>query len=395
MKILYIAQDPRKIGYGVSQKIYGQCKALTDLGHQCKLLLFRRTFTELYEFDKYPDRNSFFSQPPKVTEFKRVMREFSGRIKAFLLLLFPSLFLSKISDFTPDIIYVRNLMPLNPLYLSFLKRIKKKSKIFWELPTYPYKDEIIQLWKKKPSISLLPYFIFDFRAIERIQKISEQFIVVSEIDDMKARERLGNYIIIPNGFDVASVPVKQTPPLYEELNILGVSNLAAWHGYDRVVSGIAKYQGKYKVFFHLVSGIGADEAELLKQMALELGVSDNIIFYGQLNGDALNSLFDKCHVAVESLGIHRKHLKKSATLKSREYCSRGIPFFTSSEDEEFEDSFKFRLKFEASDNPIDIHKVCEFAENNIKIKDYAAFMREYAEKNLDWKNKMEKLIGGM
>jgi hypothetical protein len=380
MKILYIAQARNNESSGVSKKIYSQCNALIRLGNTSRFLsIFRNEF----KFYKFEDNENFF-------ENEILNESFSEKISRWLNLFLsriPEEVITKTREYDPDIIYIRNISPLLPSYISFLKRIKGKAKLFWEFPTYPYIEEYLKPFK----ITSLIHIFFNFRSIERLRKVVDEFVVVNEIDDSAAAYRLGKYRVIPNGFDVSSVPVRKPPKLENEIHILGLANLANWHGYDRIIAGISEYKGPKKIIFHLAAGTGKDELEKIKEQAAQLDVSSNIIIYPPLHGEELSQLFDKCHIAADALGIHRKGLTRASTLKVREYCSRGIPFFTSCTDDDLK-SFKFHMVCEVSEESIDMRKICSFIETVNKTEDYQQIMRKFAEENLDWKVKMSKIL---
>lgn len=377
MKVLYITQHGRDSSSGVANKIYSQCKAIQSLGHDCKLLCPDPDGVCFFDFSESSE--NYFQRGEKHETFWQKIKRW-GKI-------FSPAASEHIKKFSPDIIYIRGIAPLLPRCVSFLRKHKGHSKIFWEFPTYPYRQEFF----KPLRLTGLIYLLFDIHSIERLKKVVDEFVVVSEIDDAAARERLGKYRIIHNGFDVSSVPVRTALKLEGEINILALANVAYWHGYDRIIAGMAEYSGAYKVKLHLAGGTGKTEMEKLKKQASELGVSDQVIFYEPLYGDALSELFDKCHVAAGSLGIHRNSLFRASILKLREYCSRGIPFFKSHLDDDFK-NFEFGLNFEASDVPIDIAKLCGFVEEIYKTDDYPQIMRKYAEQYLDWKSKVSKLF---
>ena len=379
MKILYIAQTSNSRTCSASKKIYSQCKALIQLGNICKCISIFRNEGRLYHFNE--DEEFFKDVVLQESLWSKISRWFK-------------LFFSSISeetvqiilDYEPDVIYIRNISPLLPSYISFIKRIKGKAKVFWELPTYPYFKEYFQPFK----IASLIHMLFDFRSIERLRKVVDEFVVVNEIIGKEA-ERLGVHRVIPNGFDVSSVPVRKPPELNSEIHILGLANLASWHGYDRIIDGISKYKGSKRIVFHLAPGSGKFELEKLKSLAMQLGVSESVIPYPPLYGKELTGLFDKCHIAAGSLGMHRIQLYKGSILKLREYCSRGIPFFIAYKDEDFK-NFSFCATFEPSEEPIDMNQVCSFIETVYETEDYPQIMRKYAEANLDWEVKMSKLF---
>ena len=98
--------------------------------------------------------------------------------------------------------------------------------------------------------------------------------------------------------------------------------------------------------------------------------------------------FNKADIAVGSLGGHRIAIKYIKSLKSREYCARGIPFFYSAIDPDFEGK-DFIHKVPPNDHPIDIEEIINFVASNkfepIKI-------RKYAVENLTWDKQFEKVL---
>jgi glycosyltransferase involved in cell wall biosynthesis len=198
------------------------------------------------------------------------------------------------------------------------------------------------------------------------------------------------HITIGNGFDVASVPARQ-PPAYtgDDLHLLCVANVSRWHGLDRLFRGLATYNETPKVILH----IAGDGAELphLQQLTDELGISDRVVFHGFITGEALDALFDQCHLAVGSLGNHRKGLTQTSELKGREYCARGIPYITACGDPDFPADFPYILHLPPDESPIKIDQVLAFAKEVCADPDHPQRMRRYAEEHLDWSVKMKKL----
>jgi len=388
MKILYITNSTDNMGSGVGKKIYGQCKALHDLGHSCKLLFKNKRKMELFDVQEI---ESISYNDKSISKKRSFLSKLSGRLLEMFCPI-PQDVQSQILEYSPDIIYIRQITYLSPAYIKSFKKMKNNAKIFYEIPTYPYLHEYRKnILSINNLLASMASFFLDFRSIERLRKVVDEFVFVNEIDDKEAIEKFGKYIIIPNGFDVSSVPVKKSSRLEDEIHILGLANLTNWHGYDRIIAGISEYKGLRKIIFHLAGGAGKIEIEKLKAQAMQLGISSSIIVYPPLYGKELSELFDKCHIAADALGIHRKGLIKASTLKVREYCSRGIPFFTSCVDDDFKD-FEFCMTFEASDGAIDMNKICSFIETVNEAENYPQIMRKYAEDNLDWKIKMLKLF---
>src|SRR5690606_30861224 len=113
--------------------------------------------------------------------------------------------------------------------------------------------------------------------------------------------------------------------------------------------------------------------------------------YGFRSGKDLDDLFENSHIGVGNLGTFRKNIKYTSPLKSREYCSRGLPFFYTCEDEDF-NSFPYVLEVDANDNPINIEQVLDFYYSVSQVEDYNVVMRQYALDNLTWGSKMRQLV---
>jgi len=197
------------------------------------------------------------------------------------------------------------------------------------------------------------------------------------------------YLVSGNGIDVGSVPLR-TPPEFDgkNLDLLCVAQVAKWHGLDRLIRGMDAYKGNVNVRLHVV-GDGA-EVPNLKKLVADLKLESSVIFHGFKTGNELDEFFDRCHIAVGSLAIHRAG--SGSPLKSREYCARGIPFLDSAEDEDFPDNFQYRLVVKSDENLLSLEDIFLFAKNSMSNISHGEAMRKFADENLDWKVKMKKVI---
>lgn len=199
-------------------------------------------------------------------------------------------------------------------------------------------------------------------------------------------------ITIQNGITVEDFPIRK--PQYDPLSIhlLGVANVRNYHGYDRVIRGLAEYYDTglvdMNVFFHVV-GINISDSENLIRLSETSHVDQYIIFYSKMIGNDLNMLFNSADIAISTLGAHRIGLKQLSPLKSREYCVRGIPFIIGYEDLDFPSSFSYCRKVEPSNKSIFIPELIEFSIQMRKEKDHPSKMRKYAQNKLDWSIKMK------
>jgi hypothetical protein len=196
-------------------------------------------------------------------------------------------------------------------------------------------------------------------------------------------------ITIDNGIDIKRLKVLPAAKKEGALQLLGLANLSFWHGYDRVISGIAEYirnSGSREVTFKII-GTG-NELARLQEISRKLGVESYIMFTGGLHGDELNEAMLGCHIGISSIGMHRLNVDTS-NLKSREFCARGLPFVIAYNDRDFPPDFPFVFYAPASDEPLDIKALINFYDTlRDNYPDYQEVMRAYSTNRLTWHAKL-------
>jgi len=362
---------------GVAKKLFNQVSELNRLGLDVELVLVSVGDVQYPPYD--------FLTAYKVNSVP--MGNFLGRIKRAREI--SRIFGEVIDSLGPgDVLYYRYSGSF-PLYYpkTYFRRIRT-CKIVTEhqtkeLDEFKLTDNVLSYWS-------------DYFFGKVLRKQSDAIVGVTDeitqYEITRARDPQKPHLTIGNGFAVQSVPVRQAPyPNDDSLHLLCVANVSRWHGLDRLLQGLATYSRTPKVILH----IAGDGAELphLQQLTDELGIGDRVIFHGFTAGKALDALFDQCHIAVGSLGIHRIGLKEASILKAREYCARGIPFIYGIADPDFPPDFPYILHVPADESPIDIEQVLAFAKEVYADPDHPQKMRRYAEEHLDWSVKMKKLKG--
>jgi glycosyltransferase involved in cell wall biosynthesis len=284
-------------------------------------------------------------------------------------------------------VYIRYVHFANPFFISFLKKLKKNGiKILLEIPTYPYDSEY-----KNPS--------FISKIVMRIEKGSRlrfRNLVTRILTVTPATFIFGVPAIeISNGIEVDSINIIEKREFNNEIHLIGVASIGFWHGYDRVIEGMRNYYEKQsikkKVFFHIVGDNSQTESIRLRELVIKYNLADYVIFHGRKSGKELDIIFNKADIAVGSLGCHRISIQDIKSLKNREYCARGIPFFYSERDIDFENS-DFVLKVPGNDNPINIEEINEFVINH---KFDPLKIREYARKHLTWDKQFKKVFSAI
>jgi glycosyltransferase involved in cell wall biosynthesis len=173
--------------------------------------------------------------------------------------------------------------------------------------------------------------------------------------------------------------------------IFVASNLLPWHGLKRILTSIKKYEGAYDITVHLVGDMKPSTVNLLGK--------GKTIYHGIKDGIELDEIYSKCNIAISTMELYLKNLKEAASLKTREYTARGIPFILAYDDPdlaEVEEQRKFFLKFpndkEIVDIDIMISFLAEIAKRYNEPEELSRYMREYAFHKLDWGVKMKKYV---
>ncbi len=354
---------------GIKNKVFAQVKAFEELGLKTDLFYFQ-------------NKNIILN-----TQEKTIVKTTQNKI-SFLSYLYGG-FLNKIDICSYDYIYIRHFLT-NPLFLVLLTLIKirnKKIKIFMEIPTFPYQFEFDLMSIKKQleqKIDKLCTYFFRFY-IDKIVTFSSKPCIFG-IPTIKT----------DNGIDSEKFGLVNTAVFDgKNLELLGLANVQPWHGLDRIINGLAIYldtNPPINIKFHIVGSGG--ELENLKNLVLRKGLSEHVFFHGFVSGDNLIAMFERCHVGIGSLGMHRINVAKGETsaLKSREYSSRGLPFVIAYEDRGFPEKFPLLLNLEASESAIDIQKIVKFYEEIQSIEKYSLILNQYAKDNLTWKAKLKPVV---
>lgn len=356
---------------GISKKILAQVGALERLGVNIDLsYLNANSKNELVGRYINGERIDKYSTNPVISQFQ-------WRCKYNNLLAY-------VKEKKIQVVYIRYVHFANPFFISFLKKLHKSDiKILLEIPTYPYDQEYKDI-KFTSKIVLL------------IEKLSRRQFkkYVTRIITLTPHPSIFGVpaIVINNGIDPESINMVRNNKRGDEIHLIGVASIAYWHGYDRVIEGLHNYYNeksiKKEVFFHIVGDDSNSESLHYKESVKKYNLSNYIIFHGRKSGEQLDSVFNKADIAVGSLGCHRISINNIKSLKNREYCARGLPFFYSETDIDFEGK-NFIFKVPGNDNPIDIEEIVKFIGRH---KFDPMTIRKYAIKNLTWDQQFEKVL---
>ena len=377
MKGLYLSNLNHQVAAGYDSKIRGQIQGMMTHNIDFELISFSEAGEIiLRRFGKKKDatKNPVLLHSPTSSFLKRKFHLFSTALK-------------HLRSNQIDLLYLRYPRS-DPFYIIFLHNVKKhypRIRIFCEFPTFPYDEELTKIGSFK---SLLIRSI-DISTRIFLKYFIDRAVVVNYTGSVFGMESIN----LSNGISVSSFSEKKykESTLQIKLNLIGVANVQAWHGYDRVIVGMGKYykreNRRKSVFLHIV---GARDPMLseLKQLAVQQGVENHLAFYPPTCDHTLEELFEMSDVGISTLGAHRIGLHKLSPLKTREYCARAIPFILGYDDPDFPSEFRYALNQSPDDTPIDIDSVLNFAETLYVDSELHQKMREYARETLDWAEKM-------
>lgn len=280
---------------------------------------------------------------------------------------------------------------MDTFYYRVLEALRRNgAKILIELPTYPYAGE-------RPK-GLLYWLMFqwDRAYLEKLKTVIDEIVTYSLDDEIFGIKT----IKVKNGVDFSQIKIKEVKQQNGCIDLIGVAHLSRWHGFDRIISGMKDYYERdvnaRQVNFHIV-GSGSVLQEY-KGMTQNYSLEDHVFFYGDKSGEELDKIYDKCDIAVSSLGLHRIGLTGQASvLKSREYGAKGLPIISSIGIDIFREcDFKYIKYVPEDDSPIDIRQIVEFYDEILKEKvDIRYEIRNYAYTRCDKNVVLEPVIRHM
>ena len=381
MKLLYILYSDyeKHSSQGVMKKIDGEIKAFEELGYEVTLSyqhegkLVNRTGTNVSRFQinrgltRY--RMSIYKQLKVIIrnqKYNMVYLRFPGSI-----------------DFS-----VFSLLKVGHRYCD---------KVVLEMPTYPIGGEMKERLKKLATLKTLSLFLYQTAAYSLHRILSRKLkkyvdVVLSFFDFDKI---WGMPVInIDNGISLNDIKIQEKKREIENtIRLIFVAAYSPWHGVDRIVKSLDEYYKTKKIsdpeiILKLV-GSGDSLTEVI-QTEYFSRVKSHIELLGPRHGKELDDLYDESDVAISSLGMFRIGLVNGSTLKTKEYCAKGIPFIYAYKEKLIDDSFKYARRFENDDSLIDMNSIIEFYYG-IEESNYSQIMRKFAEK-YEWKSQIKEFL---
>ncbi len=266
-------------------------------------------------------------------------------------------------------------------FIQFLKKQKEKGVVsVLEFPTIPYDNEL----SNKRLISEDKYYR------EKMSGYINQCTTYSNYNEVFGIP----CIPLLNGIDIDKNPMRTCREADGSIVLLAVASMEKWHGYERVIEGMAEYykgNGERNILFKLV-GEGP-ETDKYKNMVKNYGLGQHVEFCGKLEGKELDRQYDEADIAVGVLGAYKKNVTfQGAPIKTSEYCSRGIPFIYGYHDTGLEGNEYYALDVPNDEKGIDINEVIKFYGSINSFQTCAEEMHSSAVKRYTWDVILEPVV---
>lgn len=368
MKALFLIFHGFDPSNGISKKISYQLKALKECGME----------THICYMDEHGTKKRMVDN--------RVLKDYGRNISSKVLKRMElESVVSYAKDNGIDFVYIRSDHNASPFTVNMVKKMKLAGmKVVMEIPTYPYDCEYNN-WAMRRRLILDKLFRW------QLARQLDAIVTFSEYDDIFGQQT----IKISNGIDFEYVKLKKDHHTTDkELNLIGVAEIHRWHGFDRIIRGLAAYYAKTRavmVRFHVVGYFFSSiEEQEIKELISRNRLESYVILHGKKHGQELDNIFDQCDFGVGSLGRHRVGIDRIKTLKNREYAARGIPFIYSESDSDFDDK-PYVYKVPADETVIDIEQLIDFYKRQTMTPEEI----RNSISNLSWKCQMGKVLNAI
>lgn len=296
-----------------------------------------------------------------------------------------------------DVLIVRSTAYSMPLifFALLFQRYVKHARVIVDVPT-PFcavYDEI----KGKPG----SYFSKTLKRVVILLSFPWALLPASRIVQYAPESRrfsLGlakKTILMANGVNCSSIEPIRREVHFDGIHIelVCVANFEFWHGYDRLVRGLAAYLSNHSesADLRLKLRLIGDGGEIgsLRALVRELKLDEYVIFSGELAGEQLTEAYANANVGVSSLGLHRKGLTMASDLKTREYVSRGLPVVYCADDPDISDASRLFYRVESGEGIVEFNGVIRWYLDLCKDSNFSvATVREYALDKMDFKGKV-------
>lgn len=293
-----------------------------------------------------------------------------------------------------DFFYIRQFL-LDRRGLSFYQRIRKEypnCKIVVELPTYPYKGEVIH------NKTMWPFYYKDRIRLKKAGRLINRYAAVTWGQPIAGVPAIG----ISNGIIVDDIELpacqKEEDENNHEIHLLAVAQMQKHHGYERLINGLYEYYqdgGDRNIVMDFVGDGG--EKPLYEELVNRYQIGDHVIFHGKKNVEELKLFYEGADIGLGSFGFYKIHLTTSSVLKMREYLAYGLPVISGCKEDFIKDgeTCQYYRQFPNDPSSVDMKEVLSFYDNVRQNKSKVQIRNEihqYAKEHVDMAVVMKPVI---
>lgn len=257
----------------------------------------------------------------------------------------------KLQEKEYDFIYMRRSL-IDKHHVEFFRSVKQKYpkiKLLFEIPTYPYDNEI-RLSRKIAHFN-------DKRYRKYTPEFADRIVTYSKDSSIFGVPTL----VISNGIDYSKIRERNAEQ-HEGINVIAVALFERWHGYDRFLDGMYLQPEVVKsnnIHLHL-AGKGR-VLSVYKEEVEKYGLQEYVHFLGELHNEDLDRLYDVADIALDCMGRHRVGVYYNSSLKGKEYCAHGVPIISGIKTElDSYPEFPYYLRVPADDSILDMNDIVAY-----------------------------------
>ena len=278
-----------------------------------------------------------------------------------------------------DLVYIRRLMSKFFYFAPYLKKIRTSSEIVYELPTFPFDTGLSIISKIRDILEL---------TVLKVVEKNISLIVAVPVDRTKISSK---WLTITNYIDINTYTPPAPVVLDNDINLLIIANLSKNHGYARIIQAIYDYTGIYNIYLTIVSPDCAEYDEL-KSLVSELNLTNNVNCLSSLSMNEIKKIAATHHIGVGAIPDKKNAPFETSSLKHRDYCALGLPFFTTIKDYSFLDKCPYYLLLDSDDKKINLAFIIQWYESICSDRAYRVKMYNYAAKNLQYYDTAREIL---
>ncbi|MDQ1306409.1 MAG: hypothetical protein QG671_2241 [Actinomycetota bacterium] len=166
-------------------------------------------------------------------------------------------------------------------------------------------------------------------------------------------------VTLTNGVDVAARPLAGGWSERDSVTLVAAGALGQWHGYDRLLRGMAAARRAEPDVRVTIVGDGPERRRLVA-LARRLGIARQVDFTGPLVGAEYDHVMAGADIGVGSLGEHRRGGFSISTLKVRDYLARGLPVVLAGDDPDLRHSPPFTFRETDDETAVDVDRLVDW-----------------------------------